>query len=207
MLRHPAIEEKTFSLLRQLQSLPCLADFSLAGGTALAIKHQHRISVDLDLFGVTLDKEFILKELIKEFGTRIEYERSPSEWSLFCYINDIKVDIVKYDHPLVKPIKLLDSIRLFSDEDIAAMKVNAILGRGTKKDFWDVFELLHHFSLSDIISFHKIKFPQQILLISIPQALSYFEDAEDTPDPISLKNQNWKDIKKTIQKHISEYLN
>ncbi|MEM6525322.1 MAG: nucleotidyl transferase AbiEii/AbiGii toxin family protein [Bacteroidota bacterium] len=199
MLHQPAIEEQTFSLLRHLQSLPFLSDFSLAGGTALALKHQHSISEDLDLFGDTLDKELILKELIKEFGTRIEYEILPSEWALFCYIDKIKVDIVKYDHPLVKPIKLLNSIRLFSDEDIAAMKVNAILGIGTKKDFWDMFELLNHFSLSDVISFHRIKFPQQMLLISIPQALSYFEDAENNRDPISLKNQNWENIKRQFE--------
>lgn len=204
----PAVDENTFSLLNHLMSIPSLEDFSLAGGgTALTLRHQHRISVDLDFFGKSFDKELILKKLIDDFGTKIEYERSPSDWSLFCYIDGIKVDILKYDHPLVKPIEPLDTINLFSNEDIAAMKVNAILGRGTKKDFRDIYELLHHFSLSDIVSFHKIKFPQQMLLISIPQALAYFEDAENTPEPISLKNQNWKEVKETIQKHISNYLN
>jgi hypothetical protein len=37
------------------------------------------------------------------------------------------------------------------------MKIQAILGRGKKKDFWDLFELLQHYSLQQIIDWHKQK--------------------------------------------------
>ncbi len=40
---------------------------------------------------------------------------------------------------------------MFGDEDLIAMKINAILGRGRKKDFWDIYELVYHYSLSNII--------------------------------------------------------
>ena len=81
---------------------------------------------------------------------------------------------------------------MFSTEDIIAMKVQAILGRGKKKDFWDVAELLQHFSLNDFIEFHKEKYSTQNLLITVPQALTYFADADESEDPISLKNQTWE---------------
>ena len=51
MLFLDAIEPKTLSLLKQLQSLPILANTRLVGGTALALQTGHRISVDLDFFG------------------------------------------------------------------------------------------------------------------------------------------------------------
>ncbi|WP_257669416.1 hypothetical protein [Parapedobacter tibetensis] len=45
------------------------------------------------------------------------------------------VDIIKYDHPIIAMPETSDHIRMYSDEDIIAMKFNAILGRGKKKDF------------------------------------------------------------------------
>ncbi|MBZ4119955.1 hypothetical protein JYG52_24000, partial [Escherichia fergusonii] len=80
--------------------------------------------------------------------------------------------------------------------DIIAMKINAILGRSMKKDFWDVYELLKHYTIDQFISFHSKKFPSQQLMISIPQALVYFEDAEESEEPISLKGQTWEGVKK-----------
>lgn len=97
-------------------------------------------------------------------------------------------------------------MRLFSTEDIIAMKVQAILGRGKKKDFWDISELLHHFSVADFIRFHKDKYVIQNLLITVPQAITYFADAEEGEDPISLKNQTWKGVQKFINEKVSEYL-
>lgn len=79
---------------------------------------------------------------------------------------------------------------MFSLEDIIAMKVQAILGRGKKKDFWDIAELLQHFSVADFIQFHKEKYESQNLLITVPQAPTYFADAEESEEPLSLKKQS-----------------
>ena len=86
------------------------------------------------------------------------------------------------------------------------MKIQAILGRGKKKDFWDVAELLRHYDLSQMIDFHKAKYPNQMLLISIPQALIYFKDAEDSDEPISFKKQTWTKIKEAIREKVQEFL-
>ncbi len=86
------------------------------------------------------------------------------------------------------------------------MKINAILGRGKKKDFWDLCELLHYYSLEQMIAFHKQKFPNRLLLISIPLAITYFTDAEETEEPVSLKGQTWSKVKKFIEKKTREYI-
>jgi len=75
------------------------------------------------------------------------------------------------------------------------MKINAILGRGKKKDFVDLQELLMHYSLKQIMEWHSLKYPDQMLLISIPQAITHFADAEESEVPISLKNQTWEWVK------------
>jgi len=44
------------------------------------------------------------------------------------------------------------------------------------------------------------------MLISIPHALTYFADAEESEEPVSLKGQTWEEVKRFIQQHINEYL-
>ena len=87
-----------------------------------------------------------------------------------------------------------------------AMKVMAILKRGVKKDFWDLAELLNHYSIQDCIDAYTKKYPSQQLVISIPNALTYFEDVEESENPISLKGQTWESIKKSIQQKVNAFL-
>lgn len=98
--------------------------------------------------------------------------------------------------------------RTFSllNPDIAAMKIQAILGRGKKKDFWDLYELLQRYSMQQLIDWHKQKYPSQMLAISIPNAISYFSEAEESETPVSFKKQTWKGVKKGIQRVVSDYL-
>jgi tRNA(Leu) C34 or U34 (ribose-2'-O)-methylase TrmL len=86
-----------------------------------------------------------------------------------------------------------------------AMKVAAILKRAVKKDFWDIAELLEHYTIHELINSYNNKYPNQQLLISIPQALTYFVEAEESEDPICLKGQTWSNIKKNIRKKVSNY--
>ena len=87
-----------------------------------------------------------------------------------------------------------------------AMKVAAILKRAVKKDFWDIAELLDHYRMDELIDCYTRKYHSHQLLISIPQALTYFAEAEESQDPVSLKGQTWPDIKKKINHKVSRYL-
>jgi predicted nucleotidyltransferase component of viral defense system len=207
MLHTQTVEPQTLSLLKRLMSMPQLNDFCLVGGTALSLKLGHRISIDLDLFQTTeIEAERLIKLLQQEFKSDFEYENLKINYAVFCKINKVKVDLVQYSHPLIDTVEVIDGIRMYSNKDIAAMKINAILGRGVKKDFWDLFELLKLYSLNDIINFYNQKYPNQQLLISIPNALTYFEDADDSPDPISLLGQTWEDVKEFIKFKVREFL-
>jgi hypothetical protein len=207
MLHTKTVEPGTLSVLKQLMALHELEEFSLVGGTALSLRWGHRKSIDLDLFSHER-KDFIELAAIlsSEFGNTFVYEKSPVKFGIFCYIDDVKVDIIHYPHLPIRQTETIEDIRLYQDADIAAMKIQAILGRGRKKDFWDMYELLHHYTLDDIIQWHQQKYPNRMLLISIPQALIYFNDAEESEEPVSLKGQTWQGVKQFIQKKVSEYL-
>ncbi len=207
MLHISTVDADTFALLNRLMNMPELNNFYLVGGTALSLQYGHRISVDIDLFSTEkFENEVILEALETEFGKALEYEGGVNKFGIFCFINDVKVDIVYYPHKIIFESLFANRIRMYSSKEIAAMKIQAILGRGKKKDFWDVAEMLNEFSIEEIINFHCQKYPSQQLLISIPQALSYFVDANESEDPISLKGQTWGLVQKIIQNKVSEFL-
>lgn len=207
MLQTQTIEPRALSILEKLMGLSSLQNFYLVGGTALALKYGHRLSVDLDLFGnKDFNKEFILSQLAETFGEQLMYENTRAQWAIFCYIQNVKVDIVEYKHNQIADAEILGNLRLYNSLDIMAMKVNAILGRGKKKDFWDIAELLQHYTIAECIEAHSKKYPGQQILISIPNALTYFVDADESEEPLSLKGQTWATVKKSIQQKVNEYL-
>ena len=207
MLHNKTVEPGTLSLLKKLMTLTSLQPFSLVGGTALALRYGHRSSVDLDLFfHEKFDHQIIESELISEFGNDFDYESGHKQFGIFCYLQKIKVDIVYFPHKPISDFIVEENIRMYSSADISAMKIQAILGRGKKKDFWDLHELLQHYPLQQMIDWHKQKYPSQMLAISIPNAITYFADADESETPVSFKNQTWEQIKKGISKAVSDYL-
>jgi hypothetical protein len=187
-------------------SIPELADFTLVGRTALALRYGHRKSIDLDLFSSTdFDYDTITDALRKHF---VSFKHlSTNSIGIFGFIDGVKIDLIKYHfYPIIAPVRLEENIRFMSDQDIMAMKVNAILRRGVKKDFWDIAELLQHYSLDEVINCYSTKYSNQIIPISIPRALTYFEDADKSDEPVDLNNKTWSKIKYEIQKIVREYL-
>jgi len=187
--------------------IPSLESFSLVGGTALSLRYGHRSSVDLDLFyHEKFDQPKIVNDLTKTFADQFVYKNQHAQFGIFCFINEVKVDLVHFPHLPISDIDVQDGIRIYSSADISAMKIQAILGRAKKKDFFDLHELLQHCSLQQIMDWHKQKYPSQMLAISIPHAITYFVDAEESETPVSFKNQTWEGVKKGISRAVSDYL-
>ena len=207
MLYVKTVAPHAFSVLNQLMKMPELKGFSLVGGTALSLLYGHRKSVDLDLFSnESFENSKIIEALKDKFRDKFIMEQKPPHFGIFCYLDEVKVDFVRHPHPLIRPAVNKNAIRMLSAEDIIAMKVQAILGRGKKKDFWDINELLNHFTVADFIQFHKEKYTTQNLMITVPEAISYFADAEESEDPISLKQQTWTSVQQAINAKVREYL-
>jgi hypothetical protein len=207
MLQYSTIEPRTLDLLKKMMQLHELTSFYLVGGTALSLYYGHRQSIDLDLFSIKeFSNETILPALQKNFSD-LQYSNPNNPVGLFAFISGVKVDLVKHHYlPLIDQPTVENDIRLFGVRDLMAMKIAAILKRGVKKDFWDIAELLKHYTVENFINAYNTKYPNQQVLISIPQALTYYADAEESEDPISLKGQTWQSVKKAIQQAVNAYL-
>ena len=140
------------------------------------------------------------------FKDKFVREQKAPAFGIFCFIDDVKINIIRHPHPLSRRQLIIDNIRMLSTEDIIDMKLQAILGRGKKKDFWDAAELLQHFTIADFFKFYKEKFAAQNLLITVPRAPTYFAAAHASEDSISLKKQAWPDVQKIIKTKGREYL-
>jgi len=128
-----------------------------------------------------------------------------AENTLNLLINDIKVDIIRFDYPLIDKIIVTDNFKLMGLKDITAAKLSAVTNRGTKKDFFDIYFLLQHFSLEDILNFFQEKYQMDIAFFHI-KSLTYFDDAELEPDPNMLINASWEDVKFLIRQKVQELL-
>lgn len=206
MLQLAAIEPNTLGILKRLMSVAELEHFVLVGVTSLALQYGHRRSVDLDLFSTKeIDVNEVADVLIKNFP-EINITGKP-KFGLFAWIETVKTDFINYfQYKLLRPYKNIEGVRLVSPEDIAAMKVFAMLQRAKKKDFWDMSLLLDEFGVQAIIDFYIEKYPNNQTLISIPRCLVYFDDAEEDEDPDCLRGMSWKQVKMNIQKHVNIYL-
>ncbi len=207
MLQKQTVEPNTLFVLKHLMQIPALNSFYLVGGTCLSLRYGHRTSIDLDLFSTKdFDNETLNKNLLAA-GINFKYNNLQNPVGLFGYIGDLKIDFVKHHHfKKIDKESVVDGIRMFGDKDIIAMKIFAILQRAQKKDFWDLAELLQHYTFKQCTEAYVEKYPSNQMLISIPYAITYFADAEESEDPISLKGQTWQSVKKIIQQKVSDYL-
>ena len=207
MLYTETVEPRTLSILKELMAVPELHDFHLVGDTCLSLRYGHRRSIDIDLFSTfPFDIDSIVFTLEKRF-CGFQYRNTGTTVGIFGFIDEVKVDLVKHHYfKQIDTLVLEQGIRMFGDRDIMAMRAFAILKRAQKKDFWDLAELLQHYSVKDLIDSYNDKYPNHQLLISIPHAITYFADAEESEDPISLKGQTWAGVKKFISQKVSDYL-
>lgn len=202
MLHYQTIYPETLRLLKKLQEIDYLSDFRLVGGTALALQIGHRVSVDLDLFAFSESDVAPIVDYIDTLGKIRIVNRTPKVLNLF--IDEIKVDFVTFQYDFIRPPEVIDTIRLASIQDIAAMKLSAITSRGAKKDYIDLYFLLDIYTLSEMFDFYRLKFPDGSDFLVV-KSLTYFNDADIEPMPKMLKPVNWEDVKSRITQEANTY--
>ena len=111
--------------------------------------------------------------------------------------NGIKVDFVNYKYPWIDAAVCEDGVLLAGIRDIAAMKISAIIGRGTKKDFIDIAFLLQKFSPKEILDFYSLKYSDGSIFMAL-KSLTYFDDAESDIMPDMLAEKSWEKVKKEV---------
>ena len=198
---YDTVEEKTLELLKSIQAIPELSELRLVGGTALALQIGHRISIDLDFFG-KWNINGSLEPVLSSCGD-VVVDNIQRKMQFFT-ISGIKTDFVEFDYPWISPPVVADGITIAGIEDIGAMKINAIINRGTKKDFVDIAFLLKDYNLSTILDWFKTKYKNGNLGTAL-RSLAYFEDAETMPMPHMLISTSWDNVKATIIEKLRSF--
>ena len=203
MLSIQTVQPDTLELLKAISAQPEIKQLRLVGGTALALQYGHRQSVDLDFFGKLPEDKDELIDVVRRSGEVTVLNRS--KIILQMVVNQVKVDFVDYSrYPWIDEPVQGDGFVLASDKDIAAMKINAIMGRGTRKDFIDLYVLLQHYSLPQIMDFYRQKYPEfseyRALL-----SMTYFDDAEMQDMPLMFIDTPWESMRTSIIQAVEAY--
>lgn len=199
MLQYQTIEPGTLQLLKSLQSMPMFQDLRLVGGTALALQLGHRKSIDLDFFGTIEADSMDIREALEESHV-VSIVKESKNIRIYM-VDGVKVDIVNYRYTWIDEPVIDSELTLASIKDIAAMKIAAVIGKGTKKDFIDIDVLLRTFTLRELLELYIQKYPDGSLFIAM-KSLSYFEDAESDPMPFMFEDTDWDDVKARIREAV-----
>lgn len=205
MLYLQILDPKQSDLLKALNFLG--KDVYLAGGTALALQLGHRKSLDFDFYSKTnFDSEILVAKFQNNFKSLI-VNRIVKD-TLILTVNDVSFSLFYYPYRLIRSEVRLESTKMASVPDIAAMKLIAVAMRGKRRDFVDIYYLLKKYSLRNLLGFVKTKYPafEEMMVL---KGLIYFEDAEDEDlargVKILDKSFSWEEAKRLIFDEVKKY--
>lgn len=181
----------------------------LAGGTALAMQLNHRISYDFDVFR---DKEIEERFLIKVKKTFWEYEVVPiidtADELTVQLSGEIKLTWLYFPFPKLEELVKTGSLDLFSVNDLLANKAYAIGRRKTWRDYADIYWSLKNgiVDLDTLVKLTMKKFDGVFAEKLFLEQLVYFDDVvEKVVDWIGEKVGN-EEIKEFLKYLVQEKL-
>jgi hypothetical protein len=179
--------------VRTLSALDAVRNFYLAGGTGLALRLGHRRSVDLDFFSEGQFQEDALIAAMQTLsGLTI---LSKSSQTVYLQVHGIKASFIWYGYPLLFPFEYLQGLAVADSRDIACMKISALAGRGSRRDFVDLYVAAQQYGLRHLLDLFRQKFARaNYSSIHVRKALTYFADAQKEPMPDMLVPLSWKEV-------------
>lgn len=196
------IDQQVERALNDLHKLGILDRHYLAGGTGLALHLGHRRSRDLDFFTRDpLEPEVLIGKMKSLDGFTLA---SQSPGTLHATVQGIKVSLLAYPYRVLFPLTTFLGVNVADPRDIACMKVSAIAGRGTKRDFIDLYILGKQYGLAQVLDWFKQKYADvNQNVVHVLKSLTYFEDADKDPIPGMLTAVPWEEAKKFFRKESS----
>jgi nucleotidyltransferase AbiEii toxin of type IV toxin-antitoxin system len=212
-ISHPeTLSPRAQELLGRYAERPWGEDFYLAGSAALALYLGHRPVRDLDLMGGTNrltppDRRDLLGDLLAlepSLAEKTEVETARDGY-LFVRQGGVGVRFFYYPYPLAEPFEDLAGFAVASAVDLGLMKLGAIISRGTRRDFVDLFLLCRRLPLADLLARaddkfgHVRDFPLQAL-----KGLADLSEAEVEPMPRLAVPVDWAEVEAWLRHEVRE---
>lgn len=196
------LSSQTDQLLKKLKPKNFPKNTYLGGGTAVALHLGHRRSNDLDFF---TPSEFIEKQWEQKLKLELDFKLADRDWqTLIGDIKGVKISLFGYKYKLIGEFSKFYTIEIASLPDLSAMKLDTIIGRGTKRDLIDIYFLAQKFGLSELYKFYQKKYGNFYEReIMIKKALVYFEEADPDEMPAMLSEVKWEEVKEYFRKNVS----
>jgi hypothetical protein len=199
-----ALTPETRQAFYTTASLPFISQFYLAGGTGLALHLGHRFSVDLDFFSpapdaVGPDVRAVLREALDDPTLFITHDQDATFVATW---RGVGVSFFRLHlYPLVHQPILVEGVPVATVEEIGAMKLAAIIDRGTRKDLVDLYYILQQVPIERLFEVAAVKYARvRTFAISATRALAYFEDAEALPMPLMIDRTPWTTMKRFLER-------
>jgi len=176
---------------------PALLDgWILAGGTGLALHLGHRVSEDFDFFR---GDPFDVPNLARRLAALGPYEAlRESDLDLTALVSGVKLSFFVVDEPLLRTPREFRWLLVADVADIALMKLVAVAGRGSRKDFVDLYFILREGPpLEDYFALLPEKYGEgRVNSYHVLKSLTYFVDADREPETVMLVPFQWEECKR-----------
>ncbi len=200
---HPRVlDQPTWQVVRELVKDSILEGWTLCGGTGLALQFGHRISEDLDFFRAD---DFEVDELLRQLAESGDVEVTGRAGNtLHLFLDGTRLSFLKLEAPLLYPGTRYRGLTIADPCDIAILKIIAIGGRGSRKDFIDLYAYLQQVPgltrLLDLLESRDstIDWNRYHLL----KSLTWFEEADREPMPAMLRELDWSVVKEFFLEQI-----
>lgn len=181
-------------------------DFYLAGSAALTLHAGHRRVASLDFMaqsnGLTgPERRDLLQGLLEaEPSTEVETAR---DGYLFVRLGATPVRFFHYPYPVIEPFEPYAGVDVVSRVDLGLMKLGAIISRGTRRDFVDLYLLCDQVPLDELLERaedkfgHVRDFPLQAL-----KGLADLSLIEGEPMPRLAEPLEWETVERWLEAEV-----
>lgn len=179
----------------------------LAGSAALALHLGHREARDLDFMSSTnrlrsRDRRDLLGELLEiDAEARVETARDGFLYARLA--TGVALRVYYYPYPLVEPVEELAGIEVAALTDLGLMKLAAVISRGSRRDFVDLYCLCRHLPLARLLDHsgdkfgHVRDFPLQAL-----KGLADLSQVGGEPMPLMREELEWAKVEEWVDAEV-----
>lgn len=201
-----ALDSATKKVFEKIAEGRTFQQFYLAGGSAVALHFGHRYSYDLDFFSESSFDSVALSKTLAQLGT---LKTATLEDDTFLgTLDGVKISFFLYPYQRLFPGEQLGHVRVADPRDLVAMKIEAIVQRGTRRDFVDLYVLMtkRQWNLDIVIGWFRKKYQKMNMnLIYVMKSLVYFTDAEQDPELKMIKPVAWRDVKRFFELQVKNF--
>jgi len=210
-LAHPeSLSPRAQELIPRLAARPWSEDLYLAGSAALSLYTGHRPVSDLDLMSnanrlASADRRDLLAELLAaDPSTAVETARD-GYLSVRLAGGAVGLRLFYYPYPLVQPFEEISGLAVASAADLGLMKLGAIISRGSRRDFVDLYLLCRRLPLATLLDLaedkfgHVRDFPLQAL-----KGLADLSEIEGEPMPRLAAPLDWNEVEAWLRGEVRE---